>query len=120
MLGDLLDGRDDVGEVGILCLPEWRRNADVDGIEAREDAEISRCRQTARGGNRGHVLSRDVSHVRFTVPDAVDLRRIDVEADRLEAGLGELDRKRETDVAEADDARARLAGADLLEQRVSH
>ena len=48
----------------------------------------------------------DVADVGAPRVHARDPRRVDVEADHAEAGLRELDREREPDVAEADDADA--------------
>ena len=47
---------------------------------------------------------------------AADLSRVEVDADRVEAGAGEFDRERQADVAEADDANAGGAGGQLLEE----
>ncbi len=43
-------------------------------------------------------------------------RVVEIDAGGVEAGLGELDGERQSDVAEADDAGAGAAGLDLLEK----
>ena len=48
--GDHLDGRDDVGEIGILGLAERRRHADVDGVERPDDRGVSRSPTAVRPG----------------------------------------------------------------------
>ena len=50
-----------------------------------------------RGG--GHVLD-----VAASLAEALDLARVDVEADDLVAGLGKSDRQRQPDIAEPDDS----------------
>jgi hypothetical protein len=49
---------------------------------------------------------RHVSHVRFATGKRGDLAGVDVESDDAESGPRELDRQRQSDVAEADDAEA--------------
>ena len=58
-----------------------------------------------------HVLD-----VRAPGVEPVDHALADVVAEHLEAGLGQLDRERQPDVAEADDAEERLAALGLRDQ----
>ena len=77
-----------------------------------DDAEVGRRAQPAAGDEPRDVLAGDVGDVGLAPIDGVDLALIEVDAGRDEAGAGELDRERQADVAEADDADARGAGVD--------
>src|SRR5581483_4126119 len=51
--------------------------------------------------------------VGMSAVDRVDLRRVDVDAGRAEAGARELERERKADVAEPDDAAAGFAAPEF-------
>ena len=59
----------------------------------------------------------DVGNVRAAFLDRLDLAGIEVDPGGVETRLPELDRERQTDVAEADDAGPGPAGLDLFEKR---
>ena len=58
-----------------------------------------------------HVGGRDVRNVGASFRDGLDLPDVEVDAGRVEPGLGELDGERQTDVAEPDDARFARGGS---------
>ena len=71
----------------------------------------------ARGG--GDARGVEVLDVPLAAADGGHLLGVDVEAEDLEPALGEGEREREADVAEADDADERLAPSDALGQPFS-
>ena len=67
---------------------------------------------------RGHcsdLIGRDVGDVGFPAPDGRDLGGIDIQADRVQSGLGELHDERQSDISETDDTDPRPFGANLFE-----
>ena len=117
VLGDLLDRRDDVGEVRILRLAQRRRDADVDGVDVRQDREIGGGAEAAGLDHRRDVRRRDVADVGLALRQRVDLARVEVDADDRQPGLGELDRQRETDISEPDDPGLRRPSLQPLDER---
>ena len=63
------------------------------------------------------MRGRHVVDVRAALVDRVDLTGIEVEPDGLVAGAAELDRQRESDVAETDDSGLRFTRLDELHER---
>ena len=113
---DRLDRRDHEGEVRILGLAERRRHADVHGVERPQHGEVGGRREPPGGHEAGDLLVRHVRDVRLAAVHRGDLGAVEVDADGVEPGAGELDGERQPDVPEADDARARAPRGDLLEQ----
>ena len=93
---------------GILRLAQRRRHADVDRVELGDDVEVGGRVQRA-GRRRGARPPRSGTSGMYDVPwlTASTLRCVEIDAGGVEAGAGELDRERQPDVAEADDADAR-------------
>ena len=105
VLGNHLDGRDDVGEVRVLGLPERRRHADVDRVERLDDRRVAAWPR-ACPASRNWATSAVGTSGMYDSPRliGVDLARVEVDAGRLEAGARQLDGERQADVAEADHA----------------
>ncbi len=78
-------------------------------------AEVGGRAQAPGGHQRGDLLGAGVDDVRRAGVDGIDLALIDVDADRVKAGAGELDGQRQPHVAEADDPGARFALANLVQ-----
>ena len=104
---DLPRGGEDVGDVRLFGLPQRRRHADDDGVARRELAEVGRRVQPLGRDGLAERLGRHVADVRFAAVDRLGLARVDLEADGAQALSRELDRQRQPDVAQADDADAR-------------
>ena len=113
---DRFDCRDDIGQVGILRLAERRRHADVDRVEARNDREVRGRRQPAGGSQLGHRRRRDVGNVRRAAADRGDFSIVEIDPGRREAALRQLDRQRQADIPEADDAYAGLARSQAFQE----
>ena len=108
---------DDVGEIRVLGLAERRRDADVDDVHLPEPPHVGGRGQLPRLHDRGDLGVGDVGDVALPGVDLRRLRLVDVEAGDRKALARELDRQRQADVAEADDADARLPGGDAVEER---
>jgi len=105
----------DVGEIGILGFSQRRRHADVDDVHRAELLHVGGGAQTAAFHHLGEMRARHVWNVAGARVDLRGLLFVDVEAGDVEPLLRELDRKRQADVAEPDDADPRLFPANPLE-----
>ena len=74
------------------------------------------ARSRPAGDELRDLGGRHVGDVRRARVDRVDLPRVEVDADGVEAGARELDGERQTDVAEADDADAGAVRVNPIEQ----
>jgi hypothetical protein len=93
----------DVAHVRLARLRERRRHADDERVGARGERVVRGGLEAALerlgdafGGHRADVAA--------ALAERLDLRRVDVEADRAEAGLGEAAHERQAHVAQADHA----------------
>ena len=119
VLRDLLDGGDDVGQIWILGLAQRRRDADIHRIERGKRIEVRRRAKPAGGQHLLEVAVGHIAHMRASVSDALDFRRVDVDAGRMEPAARELHEQREADIAEADDADAGFTALQLVNQRLT-
>ena len=116
--GHLLGRRHDKRDVRVLRLPEWRRNADDDGIGVGEDGRIGRRGITAlpeqlRKLRAVHVL--DVGPTRVERTHAIQVR---VDPGDAKAHPSELDGERQPDVALADDGQPGGVTANPIGERL--
>ena len=102
--GERARGVQQRAEVGLAVARQRRRDADEDrlGLVQLDEARGER----AALEHRAEALGRDVLDVRAALAQRGDLRLVDVDADHVDAGLGEADRQRQPDVAHAHDADA--------------
>ena len=118
VLGDRLDRRDDVGHVGVLRLAQRRRHADVDRVELADDR---RSRSSHRACRRRCSALTSASRRRECRSARVDRLRPSARRGRCRSpGIrpsAELDRERQSDVSQPDDARSGAAVLDFFEQR---
>jgi hypothetical protein len=114
--GNLLDGGDDEGQIGIFGLAQGRGNTDIDGVDVGERAEIGRGAQAAGAERPGHLRRGHVGNVRLTVVDHLDLVRLHIDAGGRESGIGELDEQWQADIPQADHGGVRSTGAQPIEQ----
>ena len=117
---DLARGRLHVGGVGHLVGVERRGHADGDEAALRDAREVARGLEGARRDERGEILLNHVADVVLAAVDHGDLLRLHVEADRLETGLGLLDRQRQPHVAETDRAADEGAVGDHILYSIIH
>ena len=113
--GHRLDCQDDVRKVGVSGFSERRRHADVDCVHLAELTDVEGRPKLAR---LDRCSQGRCGHVRNVALAGVDLRRlrvIDVETGDVESLARKFDRKRQADVAEPDDAHARLPRANPFE-----
>ncbi len=115
-LADLFERRGDMRNVGVLGLRERCRHADVDDVARRECGEIHGRGELAVRAGQGDVFGGYVLDVRGASLDCRHLARIEVEARDVEARACELDRQRQSDIAEADDPDTCFAGFDAPAQ----
>ena len=116
VLADLVDGGGDEGDVWVARLAQGRRHADVDHVHLGELIEVARRGESLRLDQLRDGRRIDVADVGAALGEGTDLRAVDVEARHAEARVRELHGEREPDVAEADDADARLARIDAATQ----
>ncbi len=95
---------DDEAHVWILGFAKRRRDTDVDGIERANDGKICGGAELAAFDERRKSFVWDVFDVGMASVELIDLGLLDVDADDFEAGFGEFDGERKTDVTEAEDA----------------
>ncbi len=120
VMGDFLTGADDEAHVRVLGFPERRGDADVDGVELEDGRKIGSGAQLAGGDQRGQGLAGNIADVGLAGVHAIDFFRADIDTGYRKAGLGELDGKRQSDVAEADDSDAGAPLGDLMAQNLSN
>ena len=112
VLLDLVDGRDDVGEVRVLRLPQRRRHADVDRVEVADDGEVGRGDEPPGSHRLRDLLVPDVDDVGAAGADgarpSAASRSMPVTWKPARANSSASGKP---DVAETDDAAARLAAA---------
>ena len=116
VLGNRLDRRDDVGHVRVLRLAERSRHADVDGVQLLDDGKVRRRIELAAAGQRLDVGGRDVRNIGPPFGDRLDFPAVEVDTRRPEPGLGQLDGKRQSDIAQSNDARACASSFDFVQQ----
>ena len=116
----LLGRGHDVGDVGILGLPQRRGHADHDHVAAGERAGIRRRPVAARAEQGLELLARHVGHVRAAAAKRGRAVRIVVEAGDREAGFRERDGQGKPDVTLSDHADARGARRDARVQGLRH
>ena len=115
--GGFLGSGDHVGDVRVLGLPQWRGNADEDGVALRQYRGF-RGGVVASGSENGlELLARNVGHVAATGREGRDAIEVGVEPDDREAGVGELDGQRKAHVTLADDGDSRNMSRDATAQR---
>jgi hypothetical protein len=85
----------------------------------RDRAEARRRLQPSGPHELGDFGRLHVRDVRRAAVYRIDLARVDVDADRIEAGASQLHGERQADVAETDDAGAGAVRVDLVEKFVS-
>ena len=88
-------------EVGLAVARQRGRDADEDRLRLVQLDEPRR--EHAAVQDRAEALLRDVLDVRPAVAQRGDLGLVDVDADHVDAGLGEADGQRQPDVAHPDD-----------------
>ncbi len=106
VLGNLLDGGHDEAHVRVFGFAQRRGDTDVDGVEVADDGEIGGRAETLFADELGDFCRGNVLHMRFAAIQAVDFGCQHVDAGNVETGLGELDRQRQADIAQPDDAHA--------------
>jgi hypothetical protein len=116
--GDGVGGGADERQVGLAVSAERRRHAEQNGIALGEPVEIRRGLRAAADERRPHPLVGDVADVARAAAELLGAVEIDVEADDVEAGLGEDQRDRQADVAQTDHADDGGATLDPGEQRL--
>ena len=97
-------GGDQRLQIGLAVLVQRGRHRDDDGVDLRQRRVARRRVQALAHG--GEPLGGDVLDVARPGLDRRDLGGVGVKRDDVVAGLGELDRQRQPDVPEPDDADA--------------
>ena len=97
---------------------ERRWDADDDDVAIGQAVEVRRGGDVLVGEGLGDPLAADVANVGLAAIEHLGLFGIDVETEHRKACLFKEQNQRQADVAETDDADARGAGADRVEQRL--
>jgi hypothetical protein len=113
---DGLGGAHDVTHVRVAGLRQGRGDADEDGVDVADSREVRGGLETLAGFHFGDSLVADVLEVRPAGHQGVDLLRVDVETDDVEAGPAEGLGEGQAHVAEPDDADRGLAILNPLRQ----
>src|SRR5580700_8731238 len=76
--GDLLGGRHDVTHVGIFSLAQWRRHADVDGVEILDHGKVGSGIEAGGVHQLRDLATGNVLNVGLAIHEAVDARLLQV------------------------------------------
>jgi len=106
----------DVGNVGIAGLAQRRRHADDHHVHIGDGGRFGGGRKPAGAHLRRQGLGRHVRNVRGAGVEPVDALRVYIDPGDLESGLGEGQRQRQADVAEADDADVERTLLDAIQE----
>ena len=104
---------EDERDVRVTRLGEGGRHADRDDVALGEPGHVRRRLQQSGVAQRGDLGLLHVLDVGATVVDGRDHVFLDVEAERGDSGLPRLDRQRQPDVTESDDAELGYRGGFL-------
>ena len=101
-------GVGDEAEIRFVILVEWSGDADDDSIHFHQPGIVRGCGKALRLGFPD-FLRADAVDVRAALGEGVDFTLVDVEAGDSKLLFAEEQRERQPDIAQADDANARLA-----------
>jgi hypothetical protein len=100
--GDAFDGGDDVFQFGFAGVGQRRRHADQDHVLVCEAREIGGRGEFAGGDGSADAVLGEIADDALARIDAADAVGVDVEAGGRKARLGNRERKRQADIAEAE------------------
>ena len=107
---DALRGGADVADVRLLVSVERRRHADAHAVALRRVGKVGRGDELSGLDERFEILVHHIANVVFTGVDHIHFFFLHVKAIDLEAGLRLFHRKRQADVAKADNAESSFSG----------
>src|SRR5215470_297202 len=97
-----LERRHDEGDVGLLALPERSGHTDDESIGLPHLIECGGGGEPLARHQGSERLGGDIDQVRLAAIETGHALQVDVDAADREAGLGQLHRERQADIAEAD------------------
>ena len=123
-LGQMFGNRDravaNIADIGLLMRVQRRRHANRNKVDVLDERKVARCLEHSLFDQSLEIGVYYVADIVVPFVDELHLFGLDVKPDRLEAGFRLFDRKRQTDIAETDNAgNDRLIG-DLFQQFLFH